>query len=706
VLLVIVLTFIMAAYSSGEKSESTDIPTKAAADSAAGLNAFTPARIGQGQIKSAIISIQAKDTTFGKQPERKEGAGLASGKPSPLPSIVENGMAKAVIVVPDMPLEVENYAASEFQYHVQKSTQVTLQILRESYSLPQGLLPVYVGRTQAALALGLDGSAMGPRSYAIRTTSQGIYITGHDEVGSALDLTKDAGTLFGVYYILRNDLGVKWLWPGELGEDILQKASFSINNYAIEQEAQLQHTRWRGIGNRSADVNGVLPSIQAQFLKDQSVWLRRHGFAEGVSFGYGHGFTDYWSRFKDTHPEYFNLLPDGTRRPNHPFYPGEGRLISMNVGNEGLQNQVITDWLAKRTDKKGWVNGIENDTPGLDRSPETLALDNTSVPYKAPIGKEDLYLPYSLSDRYAKWYFALQQKARLHDPAAKVIGYAYENYSAPPVDTQLNRDIVIGIVPTQIYPWNDQNTQDFKTQWGGWYDAGASLYLRPNYTLAGHNMPIQYAKRFGEEFSYAYSRGMIGTDFDSMTGMYAAQGPSLYMVARMNEDAEKGVQSILNEYYEAFGSAKDKVQQYFDFWESVTERAGQTYLALDASTKDVGSIFANFHRLTDLLFTAADFNEAHTLLNEAKALAGGNARAVQRIEFLEKGLVDAEMTRQVMVARRLAMADPAKESDLIRAVQLLDSYRLTIASSNAVNIWYATWAENRTIRQYRGGIIR
>lgn len=655
-----------------------------------------------GDVPPGIYTITAEKAgyTNGVSAEFEviEGAAVwVTAKLSPN-LFVENGAAKAVIVVPDVSIGVEDYAASELQYHIHKSTQAMLQIVKESSALPEGLLPVYIGRTQAALSIGLDGGAMGPRSYAIRTTSNGIYITGHDEAGSSLDLTKDAGTLFGVYDILRNDLGAKWLWPGELGEEIPQKTSFSMNHRDLMEQAQLQHTRWRNV-SLVADVTGVAPSVKAQFMQDQSVWLRRHGFAEGISLNYGHGFTNYWDRFKDSHPEYFNLLPDNTRRPSHPYYPGAGSLISMNVGNEGLQNQVISEWLANRTEKKSWVNGIENDTPGLDRSPETLALDNTSVPYPVPEGKEDLYLPYSLSDRYAKWYLALQQKARAYDPDAKVIGYAYENYSAPPADTQLNSDIVIGIVPTHLFPWTDENSQSFKEQWEGWYEKGASIYLRPNYTLAGHNLPIQYAEAFGDDFAFAYSRGMIGTDFDSLTGMFAAQGPSLYMVARMHEEAGKGVQSILDEYYGAFGPAKHKIEQYFDYWGTVTERAEQTFLGLDISKMHVDSVFADFHRVIDLLFTASDFSAARAILDEAKALAAGDAKVLQRIEFLEKGLVDAELAVKMMAANRLAQSDPAKEIDLIAAVQQLDSYRQSIASSNAVNIWYATWAENRTINR-------
>lgn len=679
---------------------------------------------GKGSIKLAVISEQARETTFEKQPERKEGPGSipmpTSGggggggspvvtptpTPEPTPSpeiqydIVKEGVAKAVIVIPSQPNTVENYAAEELQYHIKEATDVTLQISKESEALPQEVLPIYLGRTESALQAGIDGSTYKPRSYTIRTTPQGIYIAGRDESGSFAytDEPQGAGTLLGVYDILRNDLKVKWLWPGKSGEDIPHTASISLGQYDVKHEAQLEHVRWRDVPSRMVDVKGVPAEVRAKFAQDQLIWLRRHGLTQGVSLEYGHAFEDYWDRFKDTNPEYFNLLSDGTRRPGHPYSPGAGSLISMNVGNEGFQNRVIQEWLDNRTVKRPYVNGAENDTPGLDRSPESLALDNTTNPYSVPVGKEDIYLPYSLSDRYAKFWLSLQEKAKAYDPDVKVIGYAYENYSAPPVDTQLNEDIVIAIVPEYIFPWSEPNREKFRAQWDGWYNTGASLFLRPNYTLSGHNMPLQYAKEFGEDFNYAYDRGMFATDFDSLTGMYGTQGPSLYMVARLNEEPGKDVEAILDEYYGAFGPAKAKIKEYFNYWNEVTERAEAKFQTLDLSHEHIDSIYADFNQIIDSLFTLNDFITAQSMLEEAKELASGSeTKFLQRVEFLEKGLTEAKLTWELVTKFKEAKSDPAKEPEMIQALQSLDSYRKSIASSGASNIWYSAWAENRTI---------
>lgn len=678
--------------------------------------------IGKGIIKLAVISEQARETTFDRQPERKEGSGSISKpttgggnnsvtpeptpEPTPTPEIqydiVKDGVAKAVIVIPSEPNTVENYAAGELQYHIKEATNVTLQISKESETLPEGTLPIYLGRTASALAAGIDAGTFEPRSYVIRTTPQGVYISGRDESGSFAyeDEPQGAGTLLGVYEILRNDLKVKWLWPGKLGEDIPHTASFSLGQYDVKNEPQLKHVRWRETNFAMSDISGVSQATKAKFIEDQLIWLRRHGFSQGISLEYGHAFEDYWDRFKNSNPEYFNLLEDGTRRPGHPFYPGTGSLISMNVGNEGFQDRVIEEWLVNRTAKRPYVNGAENDTPGMDRSPESLALDNTTNPYPIPAGKEDVYLPYYLSDRYAKFWLSLLEKARVHNPEVKVIGYAYENYSAPPVDTQLNEDIVIAIVPEYIFPWSEQNRQKFKEQWNGWFNKGASLFLRPNYTLSGHNMPIQYAEAFGEDFNYAYDRGMMATDFDSLTGMYGTQGPTLYTIARLNEEPGKDVDTILNEYYDAYGPAKSKIEEYFGKWNEVTLRAETTFQTLDLSQEHVISIYADFNQIIDSLFTANDFIEAQNVLDDAKILVSeSDSKYLQRIEFLEKGLTDAKLTWELITKYKAFKLDPSKETEMVHALQAVDSYRKSIAVSGVSNIWFSSWAENRTVNR-------
>ena len=44
--------------------------------------------------------------------------------------------------------------------------------------------------------------------------------------------------------------------------------------------------------------------------------------------------------------------------------------------------------------------------------------------------------------------------------------------------------------------------------------------------------PHSYSHQFADQFQYFAAHGMIATDFDSLLGQWAAQGPTMYLLAR------------------------------------------------------------------------------------------------------------------------------------------------------------------------------
>ena len=77
-----------------------------------------------------------------------------------------------------------------------------------------------------------------------------------------------------------------------------------------------------------------------------------------------HAFTQWWDKHAKTHPEYFNLLPDGSRRSDPSYHGGSARLISMSVGEPAFQQAVVDHWLRTRSPARPWIDCSENDTPG------------------------------------------------------------------------------------------------------------------------------------------------------------------------------------------------------------------------------------------------------------------------------------------------------------------------------------------------------
>ncbi len=550
-------------------------------------------------------------------------------------------------------------------------------------------------------------SGAAPNAFRIKLAGQSLFILGDDSGGPVFGIQQSnhtrVGTLFGAYEFIEKRLGARWLWPGELGEVIPPAHDIVVEKWDQTGRPAFIHTRWRDGAANAAAEGWSSPQVRAKYLREQSVWLRRHRFAAGLNMDMAHSFTHWWDRFSKDHPEYFNLLPDGTRRSDPTYYGGHKTLISMSVGEPGLWRQKVADWLAQRSPQAPYIDASENDTDGRCVCEKCLALDEADPAAEIPfdrrvavarerLAKKDRYWTAalgSLSDRYARYYLAVQHEAEKHDPQAVVMGYSYANYVKPPRNTKLNPRIIIGIVPALMYPWTQKKRDDFRAQWDGWSAAGARLFLRPNYMLDGHNLPIFIARKLGEDFSYAAAHGLVGTDFDSLTGQWATQGPNLYLLARLHECPRMTVAKVLDEYYSAFGPAAAAVRAYFAHWEKVS------HAVTDDLAKKAKLHWASFYRDADQIFTPGALATGRDLLEKAAAAAQNDRSAAERVAFLEKGLKNAELTLAVQRAYR-----QYKQKGAVRpyaaALKQLDDYRASVEGTLVADMGYLRQKENRT----------
>ena len=87
-----------------------------------------------------------------------------------------------------------------------------------------------------------------------------------------------------------------------------------------------------------------------------------------------------------------------------------------------------------------------------------------------------------------------------------------------------------------------------------------------------------------------------------------------------------------------------------DFWEDFSSRLTREQLlkAGEENRDRSGSIsggHTNFVLIAHAIYPPEVFTQASAILDQASALAAGNATALKRIDFLRKGLRDAELTR-------------------------------------------------------------
>ena len=617
----------------------------------------------------------------------------------------DTGAAAAVIVIPEEAYPIAEYAAEELAYHVEKATGARLAIVTETAAEEDGRARVYVGATDAARAAGLAPEEIPSERYVVRTIDGALYIAGQDGPGDPLSLGNVySGTLWGVYELLERQLGVRWLWPGPLGEVVPERDAAHLPALDIEGGPQLMQRHLRpGLGPTgfatAHEKLAFTPEKREEYAHNQSVFLRRHRmgrtantFFSEPSFGSGHAFESWWERYGEDHPEWFQQLPDGRRGPEDPDRPWR---VSMCVSNPGLAQEVVRRWeeeRAKNPDQRLHIGIGENDFGARCVCGDCLAWDAPQPdPAELPDGLERSYTPMQASDRYARFAAAVYDLAKETDPDVRLHMYAFENYFwAPSPGIEVPENVMVGFVPwfrwAGWFPRARAEHEWIKEQWMGWQEAGASVHYRPNWFLDGYAMPLVYMRQFADMFQFVQRNGVTATDFDSLQGQWAAQGPNLYLLARMHVRPEAPVDGLLEEYYQAFGPAADHVRAYFSYWEAYAI-ANRERAADSIRTRRGGHFrrYALYALVADELYPLEVFEPARKILDEAALAVSEDAapRYRHRVEFLRTGLEHAVKC----VETAMVMNDPGSTASERRAaLEALAGHRRGVDDVNVANM--------------------
>ncbi len=615
--------------------------------------------------------------------------------------IVKDGKANAVIVTPKRANKTVDYAAHELVYHIQKATGVSLAVQKEG-SVSSSGVRIYLGDTEAARRAGMEGRKLPAETFVLRTHANALYIVGKDADDKSGDKTPaynnfsaSAGTLFGVYEWLDRDLGVRWLWPGELGTFVPKARTVVVKsiNETISPRFFQRHAR-PGIGYKISHQSlGFTPKAGDEYAKEQSIFLRRNRMGRSQPMNYRHAFTDWWEQYGEKHPEWFQLV-NGKRGPIKP-----GDRYAMCVSNVELQKKIVELWKerggAKSQSLYSFINAVENDYLGSCECDDCRAWDGPQPPdrdkFYAPNFK--VYGTHFMSDRYARFALAIQQLAAKENPNATVIGYVYFNYfQAPTSDVKLNPNVLLGFCPSAgWYPRGDDEHQWYKDQWDGWIKTGARLFVRHNYFLDGYSMPYIFARQFADDFQYQAKNGMFGTDFDSLTGQWATQGTTLYLLMRLHTHPEASVDELLAEYYSGFGPAADQVKAYFDHWEKYTME----------NRKHINDVFYDriairwrtWAKAAHRVFPEECFAAGEALLAKAELAAKADPESAARVAFLRTGLTHAKLCSKV--AALLTTADPASTPERGKAaLEELLRFRRAHEREWFSNLAHSAWVED------------
>ncbi len=659
-------------------------------------------------------------------------------------SIVREGEVQVVVVTAAEPSQVAAYAVKEFVDHVEKATGQRLPVALETNIPASYESRIFVGATRAAQKRGIESDRLDVEEFVLRTFGHDLFIVGkelhpdrelktsrsHGEPRNPLSSEcVHSGTLFGVYEVLERHVGVRWLWPGDLGTFVPRDDTIELPE--LDETARprlhyrdlggwdLRHIHLAGIqyGKPRALISGGFTRVPEAtrknlmfatddaghaFGKAMEVYLRRHRRVTPIepmrvprNAHQVAGIGDWWAEYGKTHPEWFALV-DGKRGD----VGRAGAYTNLCVSNDELRDFIVN---------KAWDGGdllVLGDGDGrYCECDKCMAWDGPQPNLgDVPEIVREKYSPHAMGGRYARYWNDIYQKAVKRNPDVKVTGYLYSHtLPAPLTGIKLNQNIYGEFVIyggwDGWYPMSDEEDEWTRNQLIGWAKTGISIFYRPNYLLGNYVTPNVSTKQTAEVFKLAYDRGMKGASFEAYSFSWAVHGPMAYVHHCLLWNPELEIGALRQEYFSAFGPAADHVEDYFDYWEAY---------ARDRPTISETSALERLRRPRGhcLAFPAEVYIPAQAILEKALTAASADPQPefAERVRFLQSGIEHALLTTRLFGLLDYASpdaqfgsapVDPAKLRQARNTMWDLKAFR-----HDPDNRFVSSYIDNAIVEQY------
>jgi hypothetical protein len=409
----------------------------------------------------------------------------AAGKGDEMTTLVADGSARAVIVLDDQATTAAQVAAAELQDHVRLITGVMLPVEKGETPPPAGMVPIYVGESEATRELGVTAEGLEQDGYVVSVTPERLVLLGRDadkrlpvnhekatnypEVG--FEVNDERGTLNAVYDILEKDCGVRWYLPTALGTTFQERKTLAV---PARETRRAPAMKGRTIYYSSVTADMVTdpvdrPSPGHLNVRDRRLWDYRQRI--NGTFICNHSFYGYYDRFLTTRPELFAKGHEGKARPPHLCY--SSRAVIEQVAQDardffdgkGLKKDALAfdgRFGLGPMDGRSWCK-CEACQSQMNNDPKTN-------------GK-----PMFASGEASEYWFAfvnnvVKEVQKTH-PQAKFMTLAYAAYAMPPRTLQLDPSVAIQVCITDSISYDTPSLTHEMNIYRQWAAQGRVTYL-------------------------------------------------------------------------------------------------------------------------------------------------------------------------------------------------------------------------------------
>ncbi len=413
-------------------------------------------------------------------------------------------------------------------------------------------------------------------AFYLKTSGKTIYIVGKDALSS----------LYGTYTFIEKNLGVRWFYPGELGEDIPVQKSITIGDIDDFQEPDFRRRNFSVCGSSNNFVSTYDWMVRHKMYIAAYYWqLPRMTDAEKAKYraergaimtAGGHNFfrRSVPSSLFAEHPEYFALK--------------KGKRVHEGRVNRCLSNADVVELSAQDLIKKVKADPtIVLEFIGEDDSEAFCECDNCKA-LGTVNGK------YTISNLFHRFFKQLGDKVLAECPKANIAYWAYWNYRPLPDDETIKypapNSYLMYATHQRCYVHNfDDKTTCNKViynemmEWGkraahlGIYDYrhDANCFYAPfEYILA---QDLKTFKKLGVVTwadEVTTGEGAVSGRGKHIEDNFRSSWQNHYMAAKLLWDSDIDPVALMNETYDRYyGKAAPVMKKYHNFrrqlWKAV-----------------------------------------------------------------------------------------------------------------------------------------
>ena len=610
--------------------------------------------------------------------------------------LVDDGMPVCCIVISEKASDVTHSAARVMQEYVEKASGARVPIyIEESLSLNDvfwwyaDTTIIAIGDTKLARDAGLTADTLAPEGFLIKTAGNTLFILGRED---RLDTTRlrstgwnvpvweipREGTLFGVWTFLEDYMGVRWLWPGELGEVVPESKNISVPKIDRTEKPAFAIRIIRPALLSSANKNaatklGESGGSLVRRLTDTIDWTRKMKMGRSMVIDQTHSFGDaFFDKHSKDHPDWFALMPGFKRAEWRTAYsdkPGLDR-ARLCLSNRGLQDEVARMVLEKAEENPA-LKGVSVGLDDVSRGEVYCTCDDCKA------------FGTTLSDRVMRFSSEVAERVAAQKPDLYVSQFAYADWREPPVEARVHPNVAVWFVGTFTsgYMYDSDRVSNWKL-WDGWADkVKGKMIWRPNLppTLG---IPTVFYKKLSEDIR-RFAPKMHGLDIDCLDLNWASRGLDWYVVSKLMWNPDLDVEAIVDDYCQSgFGPAWRQVREYFD--------------AVERNTSELARLApqAGYHMLAPVAFPyydAARIARLRALLDAAARAAKGHKTVLRRIDFLRLNLDWLDVSRRAWQIYA-AKGDKEEAKTQLRAIygflrKHADSYSIHAANIESKIGW-------------------